>query len=139
MPDELALRRQCLAAMRALAARFPDLTTPAAKARLEIYLIHQCEGEKVPTKDTQTLHDDSDVLAVRVPHTWMLQIDTHVETLRTAAPWAKAGRSDAIRDLLWRGLESLHAPAAPPDPLKPLQRRRRVRSTGNRASSPDHK
>ena len=57
-------------------------------------------------------------VAIRLPMSVVVQVDAHIDTLRKGAPWAKVGRSDALRDLVVRGLHSL-APLQPPPPIPP--------------------
>ena len=124
MADELTLRRQCLAALRALVVQYPNLGTPAAQARLDAYLCHQraSQGEdSMPPKDYRTLGEDLVNVALRLPASVIPVIDAHVETLRGANRWAKVGRSDALRDLVLRGLGSL---ATPPVTQAPARRRK---------------
>ena len=66
-------------------------------------------------------------VAMRLPMSVLVDVDAHILFLRTATPWAKVGRSDALRDLVMRGLQSLHhfstaqLPRIPgPEPQLPL-------------------
>jgi hypothetical protein len=117
MADELALRRQCLADFRALVAQHPTLDTPAAHARLNNYIGQQTvsKGNDMPAKDYRTLGEDLINVAVRLPQSVIDQVDAHITTLRTMSPWARVGRSEALRDLILRGLRSL-APQGEPAP-----------------------
>lgn len=115
MRDELALRRQCLEDFRALVARFPQLRQPARQARFTAYVRKHMntDGDSMPPKDYRAMGEDLVGIAVRVPASIMDEIDAHVERLRAASRWAKVGRSDALRDLILRALESLATPAPP--------------------------
>ena len=67
----------------------------------------------MPAKDHRTLGEDLTNVAVRLPASVLEQVDTHIATLRVLSPWARVGRSEALRDLILRGLQSL----APQPPL----------------------
>jgi hypothetical protein len=132
MVDELALRRQCLADFRALAAHDSHLCTREAQARFNDHICQHTstEGNDMPAKAYRTLGEDLINVAVRLPQSIIDQVDAHIETLRAAAPWAKVGRSDALRDLVQRGLDSYaraaaRAPRETPleQPVLPLQPR----------------
>jgi hypothetical protein len=77
------------------------------------------------------LNEDVEVIAVRLPGSLLEAVDQHIERLRREVPqWATApSRSDSLRDLLRRGLESLIAeqkpvPEAAAKPGKPQRARR---------------
>jgi hypothetical protein len=115
MREELAVYRQCVADFRALVARFPQLRLPANQARFSSYIRKQMntKGDAMPPKDYRTMGEDLVNIAVRIPQSVMGEIDAHVERLRSASRWAKVGRSDALRDLILRALDSLTTPAPP--------------------------
>ena len=66
----------------------------------------------MPAKDYRTLGEDLINVAVRLPQSVIDQVDAHIETLRGANRWAKVARSDALRDLVLRGLDSVTVAAA---------------------------
>jgi len=80
----------------------------------------------MPSKGYRTMGEELENVAMRLPMSVLAQVDAHIETLRQEAPWAKVGRSDALRDLVVRGLASVtrrpprHATATPPQPTLPL-------------------
>lgn len=81
----------------------------------------------MPSKGYQTLGEQLENVAMRLPMSVVAQVDAHIDTLRKLAPWAKVGRSDALRDLVVRGLASVSsphpstpAPAAEVQPAIPL-------------------
>ena len=113
--DELALRRRCLADFRALVARYPALRHQGAEQRLHDYVCHHTEtqGDRMPTKDYRMLGEELTNVAVRVPLSVLREVDHHIPTLRTLTPWARVGRSEALRDLILKGLQSLHTTATP--------------------------
>lgn len=116
--DELTplrqLHTQCEADFRAIVILYPDLLSPKANARFNAY-VDLCkqtgqlsnEGEYMPAKDYRLLGEDMENVAVRLPRSVLAEVDTHIERLRTVAPWARCGRSDALRDLVLRGLASI--------------------------------
>lgn len=55
-------------------------------------------------------------MAVRLPQSVIAQVDAHITMLRTMSPWARVGRSEALRDLILRGLRSLD-PQGEPAPV----------------------
>ncbi len=89
-----------------------------AQARLHDSMCQQtvAEGNDMPAKDYRTLGEDLVNVAVRLPQSVLDQVDTHITTLRTMSPWARVGRSEALRDVILRGIASL-APQAPPAPV----------------------
>jgi hypothetical protein len=141
--DELArlrdLQARCEADFRAIAAQYPELCTAVAHRRFEDYVCQQndTQGGYMPAKGYRTMGEELENVAIRLPISVVAQVDAHIETLRKAAPWAKVGRSDALRDLVVRGLDSLSqpqpaptampaipsamepAPDAPPAPVQP--------------------
>ena len=72
----------------------------------------------MPAKGSRTMGEELENVAMRLPVSVLPQVDAHIDTLRKTAPWAKVGRSDALRDLVVRGLQSLAQPA-PPVPPQP--------------------
>ena len=80
----------------------------------------------MPSKGYRTMGEELENVAMRLPISVLAQVDAHIDTLRQEAPWAKVGRSDALRDLVVRGLASLarraprHATPAQPQPALPL-------------------
>ena len=50
-------------------------------------------------------------MAVRLPASVVAQVDAHIATLRASSPWARVGRSEALRDLVVKGLESHSHPS----------------------------
>src|SRR5919201_763706 len=133
MVDELALRRQCLADFRALVAQEVLLGTPEARARLYDYICQQIasEGDAMPAKDYRTLGEDLTNVAVRLPQSVLQEVDRHIATLRALSPWARVGRSEALRDLVMRGLASL---TRAPGPAHAATGRRPPRAAGVRAA-----
>src|SRR5712691_1592423 len=89
-----------------------------AQARLHDYMCQHTvsEGNDMPAKDYRTFGEDLVNVAVRVPQSVLDQVDTHIATLRTMSPWARVGRSEALRDVILRGIASL-ASQAPPAPV----------------------
>ena len=69
----------------------------------------------MPAKGYKTLGEELENVAMRLPRSVLAQVDEHIETLRKTAPWAKVGRSDALRDLVVRGLASLPQPQPTPE------------------------
>ena len=67
----------------------------------------------MPTKDYRTLGEELINVAVRVPQSVLKEVDNHIQTLRTLTPWARVGRSEALRDVLLKGLLSLQTTATP--------------------------
>lgn len=130
--DELArlcqLQVHCEADFRALAAQYPELCTAVAQRRLDGYICQQnaAKGECMPSKGYRTMGEELENVAMRLPMSVLAQVDAHIDTLRQEAPWAKVGRSDALRDLVVRGLASVtrrptrQATPTPPQPALPL-------------------
>jgi hypothetical protein len=126
--DELArlrdLQARCEADFRAIAAQYPELCTAVAHRRFEDYVCQQndTQGGYMPAKGYRTMGEELENVAIRLPISVVAQVDAHIETLRKAAPWAKVGRSDALRDLVVRGLASLSQPLPAPtqQPAVPL-------------------
>ena len=121
-PDELArlrdLQARCEADFRAIATQHPELCTPVAHRRFYGYICQQThtQGGHMPSKGYRTMGEELENIAMRLPMSVVAQVDAHIDTLRKGAPWAKVGRSDALRDLVVRGLQSLSQP--PPQPPK---------------------
>ena len=123
--DELAqkgqLQAHCEADFRAIVAQDPTMCLSVAHTRFSMYvnicqqiLKTSTEEEHMPAKDYRTLGEDLINVAVRLPQSVIDQVDAHIDTLRSGARWAKVGRSDALRDLVLRGLESIKTPSLPP-------------------------
>jgi hypothetical protein len=76
----------------------------------------------MPSKGYQTLGEQLENVGMRLPVSILAQVDAHIDTLRKLAPWAKVGRSDALRDLVQRGLASVSSPQPTPStqPAIPL-------------------
>ena len=121
--DELArlrdLQARCEADFRAIATQYPELCTTVAQRRFYGYICQQThtQGGHMPSKGYRTMGEELENVAMRLPMSVVAQVDAHIDTLRKGAPWAKVGRSDALRDLVVRGLQSLSQP--PPQPTKP--------------------
>jgi len=67
----------------------------------------------MPRKGYHALGEELVVMSTRLPKSIADRVTAHVETLRAAVPWAKLGPSDALRDLVLRGLQSLNLQALP--------------------------
>jgi hypothetical protein len=76
----------------------------------------------MPSKGYQTLGEQLENVGMRLPVSVLAQVDAHIDFLRKSAPWAKVGRSDALRDLVQRGLASVSQPQPTPStqPAIPL-------------------
>jgi hypothetical protein len=76
----------------------------------------------MPSKGYRTMGEELENVAMRLPVSVLAQVDAHIDTLRKLAPWAKVGRSDALRDLVVRGLASVSSlqPAPPTQPALPI-------------------
>jgi len=126
-PDELArlrdLQTRCEAAFRAIAIQYPELCITVAQRRFYRYICQQndTQGGYMPSKGYRTMGEELENVAMRLPMSVLAQVDAHIETLRKAAPWAKVGRSDALRDLVVRGLQSLSHPSPQPTQRTPRQ------------------
>ena len=108
--DELAVRRQLQADLHAIATASPTLCAPEAQLRLSDYIgQHRETGEStMPPKGYHSLGEDLINVAMRLPQSVLDQVDAHVDWLREQHPAFKIGRSDALRDLVQRGLTALH-------------------------------
>ena len=122
--DELArlrdLQARCEADFRAIATQYPELCTAVAQRRFYGYICPQThtQGGYMPSKGYRTMGEELENVAMRLPMSVVAQVDAHIDTLRKGAPWAKVGRSDALRDLVVRGLQSL-SPSQPTPPIQP--------------------
>jgi hypothetical protein len=122
-PDELArlrdLQTRCEADFRAIATQYPELCTAVAHRRFDGYICQQyaTKGGYMPSKGYRTMGEELENVAMRLPMSVLAQVDAHIDTLRKTAPWAKVGRSDALRDLVVRGLASLSQPQPAQVPL----------------------
>jgi len=117
--DELAPKRQlqaqCAADFRALVAQYPELCTSESLTRFNDYIHLQIgtQGGIMPRKGYHALGEELVVMSTRLPKSIADRVTVHVETLRAAVPWMKLGPSDALRDLVMRGLHSLTPQALP--------------------------
>jgi hypothetical protein len=137
--DELALRRQLRADFRALAQQYPALCTPDAQERFAAYTQQVKPEERIcqqnttegditmPPRGYYSMGEEMQNIGMRLPVSVVEQVDAHVERLRKETPWAKVGRSDALRDLVLRGLASLEpAPSLTEETQKQLSDLRTV-------------
>jgi hypothetical protein len=123
--DELALRRQLRADFRALAQQYPALCTPDAQERFAAYTQQVNPDEDIcqqntpegdiamPPRGHYSMGEEMQNIGMRLPVSVVEQVDVHVERLRKETPWAKVGRSDALRDLVLRGLATLEPAPSP--------------------------
>lgn len=93
--------KRALAKLDDLVKAHPELTGPVARERLTKWT-----GEEMARgrKESQELERQ---VFVRMPADLVEGLDRHVERLALATPGLKPSRSDAIRALLYRALESL--------------------------------
>jgi hypothetical protein len=61
----------------------------------------------MPAKDDRSLGEDLINVAVRLPESVLERVDEYASCLRHEAPWAKVGRSDALRALVLEGLKAV--------------------------------
>jgi hypothetical protein len=103
------MQARCEADFRAIATQYPELCTAVAQRRFYGYICQQTstQGGYMPSKGYRTMGEELENVAMRLPMSILAQVDAHINTLRKGAPWAKVGRSDALRDLVVRGLQSL--------------------------------
>jgi hypothetical protein len=90
--------RDGLARLDALVEAYPELRSPEARARMAAWLEEeqQVRGRQ---KGKQ--------IFVRLPDELTAEVDTYAEILAKERPGLRPSRSDAIRVLLYKGLEAV--------------------------------
>lgn len=114
-----------------LAARFPELLTPAARERATAWL----EGEVMAKRLDPDATGETKQLAVRLPADALAVLDAEAARLNSVAPGLRLTRADALRSILaaYRPPGSmLDAPAPGAKPAKPSKPSRQ-KSTAARA------
>jgi len=86
--------RHVRAQLQALVETYPELRTPEAQARLTIWM-ERCMAQRSGKQ-----------IFVRLPDDLIEALDDYVTSLAEEQPGLKPSRSDAIRMLLYRGLEA---------------------------------
>ena len=117
--DDLAQIRALRDDLRELKARYPELTSPAAQARLTAYMRTQTDDTCIPTerkespmpaKGDRTLGEDLANLTFKVPASALPVIEAHLRAMQRTSRWQRIGRSDALRDIFLRGIDSIENP-----------------------------
>jgi hypothetical protein len=96
-PIDLARVTQLRKELAELVKAHPELTQPEAQTRLTQWL----RDERMKSKQ------ELKPVFVRLPKDLIQRIDTFVDILANTQPGLKPTRSDAIRMLLYRGLEAM--------------------------------
>lgn len=127
--DDLRQTRRLRDDLRQLKAQYPELTTPGAQARLAAHMRTQIDEEcihtngkenSMPGKGQRMLGEDLVMLNVRIPKSDMAFLDEHVRTLQKLHRYTRQGRSEAARDLIQKGIDSIeHPPTQFPVDLTP--------------------
>jgi hypothetical protein len=101
MADELCLYRQAIQEAHAIAKAYPFLKNGGERLQKYIQDVH------MPAKNYRSLKEDLEPVAIRLPLSIIAYIDgTILPTLQAQTPWAKVGRSDAVRYLVQLGMEA---------------------------------
>ena len=117
--DDLAQRRALRDDLRALKAQYPELTSPESQARLTAYMRTQTDDVDIPTerkerpmpaKGDRTLGEDLANLTFKVPASALPAIEAHLRAMQRTSRWQRIGRSDALRDIFLRGIDSIENP-----------------------------
>jgi hypothetical protein len=93
-PIDFEQARQAQTSVQALVETYPELCTPEAQERLTVWM-ERCMAERSGKQ-----------IFVRLPDELVTELDAYVEILKDEQPGLNPSRSDAIRILLYRGLEA---------------------------------
>ena len=88
----------------------------------------------MPQKGDLLLGESLTNVAVRVPTSWLEAVDAHIATLRQAMPYARIGRSEALRDILFHWVQTQQASGmTQPQPQEDAEK-----SVAAQSPVPDH-
>ncbi len=93
-PIDIKQVRDVRARLQALVETYPELRSPEAQQRLHVWM-ERCMAERQGKQ-----------IFVRLSDELIAELDRYVEVLKEEQPGLKPSRSDAIRILLYRGLEA---------------------------------
>lgn len=110
--DDLAQIRGLRDHLRALKAPYPALTRPAAKRCLEDYLSTQ-EETPMPAKGDRTHGEDLVNVTFKVQASVMDTVEKHLRMLQRMTRYQRIGKSDVLRDIFLRGIDSIENPPQP--------------------------
>ena len=109
--DDLAQIRALRDDLRRLKEQYPELTTPGAQRRLAEYLESEMEKEhRMPAKGDRTLGEDLTTLTFKVQSSVMETVEAHLRYLQRTTRYQRIGRSDCLRDIFLRGIDSIEHP-----------------------------
>jgi hypothetical protein len=109
--DDLAQIRALRDDLRALKKQYPELTTPAAQARLAEYMESETQKEhRMPAKGDRLLGENLVNVTFKIPESALATIEQHHRTLQRMHRWQRINKSDCLRDIFMRAIDALENP-----------------------------